>query len=163
MTAVVVDTNVGIAANGKSEQAGPECVKACITALHKAVRSQIIVLDRGMRILAEYRRHLSPSGQPGVGDAFFKFVWLNQTNPERCESVEIRPIDPNDDDFEEFPRDPLLAAFDRSDRKFAAVALASRFRPHVLNATDTDWWTCRHALRKHGLRLKFLCPSLMDS
>lgn len=66
-----------------------------------------------------------------------------------------------EDDFEEFPRDPALSGFDRSDRKFAAVALASGRDAVLLNATDTDWWSYRWPLAKHGLRVQFLCPKQM--
>jgi len=54
-----------------------------------------------------------------------------------------------------------LARFDRSDRKFVAVALASQLNPNVLNATDTDWWHYRECLAKHGVRVVFLCSDLM--
>jgi hypothetical protein len=67
----------------------------------------------------------------------------------------------NGEDYEEFPDDPELARFDRSDRKFVAVTLASRLDPDVLNATDTDWWHYRECLKKYGVRVVFLCPNLM--
>lgn len=67
---VVIDTNVGVVANGKHEPAGLDCQAACMKALKKA-RKQVVVLDEGLLILTEYRRYLSPKGQPGAGDAFF--------------------------------------------------------------------------------------------
>jgi len=162
MTAVVVDTNVAVVANGRAKQASLACVKACISALVKAVREQIVVADLGLRIFSEYRAHLSPSGQPGVGDMFFKHVWLNQANVQHCELVELHPVSAGDDDFEEFPGDPELARFDRSDRKFVAAAVASKNHPAVLNASDTDWWHCQECLARHGIQIVFLCPELMD-
>jgi len=120
------------------------------------------VLDRGGRILSEYHRHLSPSGQPGVGDLFMKWVWQHQAVEERCEQVDITPIDGNDWDFEEFPRDRALDTFDRSDRKFVAVALASHNDPEVLNAVDSDWWDHRDRLREHGIVVRFLCPQMFS-
>jgi len=161
MTAVVVDTNVAVVANGKARQAGPACIMACIAALRKALRDEIIVLDRGRQILDEYRRHLSPSGQPGVGDAFFKFLWQNQANPDRCELVDLHPKERSAENFDEFPDDPESAGFDRQDRKFVAAARASKLDPTVLNATDTDWWEYREVLARHDVRVKFLCPDLM--
>ena len=160
MTALVVDTNVPIVANGRSPQTGPACVLACIDALNDLRLHYRIVLDNLGRILEEYRKNLSARGQPGVGDAFFKWVWQNQANAAHCEMVEVHPRG-NGEDYEEFPDDPELARFDRSDRKFVAVALASQLNPSVLNATDTDWWHHRKCLEKHGVRIVFLCSELM--
>jgi len=161
MTAVVVDTNVAVVANGRSDHVPLACVKNCIAALATAVRQQVVVADRGMRIFAEYRRHLLPSGQPGVGDLFFKHVWLNQANQQHCELVDIHPVDGLGDDFKEFPDDEELTGFDLSDRKFVAAARASKLDPDILNAADTDWWPYRECLAKHGIRVVFLCPDLM--
>ena len=160
MKAVVIDTNVCILANGASTHASFSCVRACIDAL-EAARQRIVVIDDGYRIFAEYRRHLSASGQPNVGDAFFKWLWDNHCNDQHCERVPITPRDDPKRCFEEFPDDPALAGFDSSDQKFVAVALASSLNPEVLDGSDTDWWNARQTLASHGVRIKFLCPELM--
>jgi hypothetical protein len=116
------------------------------------------VLDNLGHILDEYRGNLSASGQPGVGDAFFKWVWHNQGNVECCEQVEIHPRG-KDGDYEEFPDDPELTKFDRSDRKFVAVALSRDANSTILNAVDPDWWVFRKQLKKHGVTVRFLCPN----
>ena len=64
-----------------------------------------LALDDQRRIIDEYRRQLNPSGQPGFGDAFLKWVEINWTNPERCDLVEIRPVNGLEINFEEFPDD----------------------------------------------------------
>jgi hypothetical protein len=133
-------------------------VLRCVDELRKVVERVVLVLDDAMHILNEYKRHLSFAGQPGVGDAFFKWVWNNQANPKRCETVHLTPRGAADNDFEEFPNDPALSAFDPADRKFAAVAHASRRRPAVLNAVDSDWYVFQNPLRKHGIRVRQLCP-----
>ena len=161
MTVLVVDTNVPIVANGRTPQAGPSCVLACIDALDDLRLHQKIVLDNLGRILDEYRNNLSAKGQPGVGHVFFKWVWQNQGNTAHCEMVEIHPRS-NGEDYEEFPDDPELARFDRSDRKFVAVALASGSQPPILNAVDSDWWVYQEPLRKHGVKIEFLCPSQFE-
>ena len=157
MSAVVVDTNVAIVANGRTPQAGPACVINCIDALARARSQGRIILDNLGRILQEYRRHLSAKGQPGVGDAFFKWIWDNQGNAAHCEIVEIHPRN-GDEDYAEFPAAQELAGFHRKDRKFVAVALASKSNPEILNAVDQDWWDYRSELAGHGLRITFLCP-----
>lgn len=157
MNAFVVDTNVAVVANGRSEQASPGCVLTCVESLESIKNDGIVVLDDGMRILHEYMKNLNMSGQPGVGDAFMKWVWSIQAVDDRCERVTIHQRPEDDQDFEEFPRDPDLATFDRSDRKFVAVALASQRTPTILNAVDPDWWSHHRALHKNGVRVKFLC------
>ena len=157
MNAYVVDTNVAVVANRKSPQAGPACVLACVNSLEQIVRQGKVLLDDKRRILDEYMRNLSLSGQPGFGDAFFKWVWQNQANTKTCETVVIHPRDDSGEDYEEFPDDPALSKFDRSDRKFVAVAVASNCNPTVLNAVDRDWWDFRELLEAHGLRITFLC------
>ena len=159
MRAVVVETNVIVVANRKSPQAGPDCILACVDALEHA-RQEIVVIDSSVKILDEYRKHASLSGQPGIGDAFIKWLWNNQANPQHCERVDVTPKTNDPDDFEEFPNDADLAKFDRSDRKFVAVALTSRHRPKILNATDSDWWIFCSQLKKHNIVIKFLCPDL---
>lgn len=159
--AVVVDTNVAVVANGKTSQAGIDCISACITELGEIRAHRRVFVDHDGLILEEYRRHLSPSGQPGPGDAFFKWLWDNQGNLRHCKPVEITPLDGNGQSFAEFPDDPALAGFDRDDRKFVATALASGGHPPILNASDTDWWNYRVALSRHGVKVRFLCPELM--
>lgn len=155
--AVVIDTNVAMVANGKAEQAGSQCQENCITALEQIFQDKAILLDAGYLIMEEYLSNLSLSGQPGAGDRFFKQLWQN---PQYCRSVAITPHPERG--FVEFPDDAALAGFDRSDRKFVAVALASGASPPVWNASDTDWWQHRGALAKHGVAVHFICPELMD-
>jgi hypothetical protein len=155
-----MDTNVAIVANGKTPQAGDGCVATCIETLLALRERQRLLLDDLGLILDEYRRHLSPSGQPGPGDAFFKWLWDNQGNPEHCRKVQVTPT-ADSRKFEEFPNDRELARFHPKDRKFVAVAIASRENPLILNAADTDWWDYREALNRHGFELRFLCPELM--
>lgn len=163
MDAFVVDTNVPVVANGTTEQAGPKCVAACVSVLNRIRREGIIVLDDGGRILREYLQYLSPSGQPGLGDLFMKWVWRNQAVVERCERVAINPTDAYESSFQEFPNNAELREFDRSDRKFVAVALASKSQPEVLNAVDSDWWHYRVPLERHGISVRFLCPEQFNS
>lgn len=155
-----MDTNVAVVANGRAPQAGLGCVEACSKALMKLRERHQVLVDDGGLIFEEYRRNLSPSGQPGLGDAFFKWLWDNQCNPDHCRQVWITPA--NDGrGFEEFPNDPALAHFDPSDRKFVAVAIASGESPPILNASDTDWWSHQEALSRNGVEVQFLCPELM--
>lgn len=157
---VVIDTNVLVVANGGHPQAGARCQDACIDALLRA-REDRVAIDDAQRILSEYRTHCAFSGQPGVGDAFFRWLWNQQGNPEKCVAVSITPNTGRG--FDEFPDDPRLNAFDPSDRKFAAVSRAAGDTPAVLNAVDTDWWDARDALAENGVLVDFLCPERMPA
>jgi len=162
MSAVIVDTNVAKAANREADHVGAQCVAASMEAL-KEVRSEcVVLLDKQGLILGEYiDSGLAFAGRPGVGSAFFKWVFDNQANDAHCEKVAITPTRDNGESFAEFPNDPDLVGFDRDDRKFVAVALASGCDPSILNATDTDWWDYRDALHRNGVRVQFLCPQAM--
>jgi hypothetical protein len=165
MSTFVVDTNVPIVANGEADHViDPKCVLASLAALRKVTKRGVLLLDSAGLILKEYRasRHLRLSGQPGAGDAFVKWAHDNQANPRRCRRIAVTPNPDDDTDFVEFPDDPALASFDRSDRKFVAVALASGAHPEILNATDTDWWHYREVLQSHGVTITFLCPDQMN-
>lgn len=146
-------------ANGLHETAPLDCVEACSRIL-AAARNALVFLDDDLLILTEYRSNLSHSGQPGVGDAFFKWIWDNQGNPNHCRKVPITPDENGGREFLEFPDDPELEMFDRSDRKFVAVAVASNSNPAIINASDSDWHIFGDALNRY-VRLQFICPQLM--
>jgi len=161
MRAYVIDTNVAQVANGAAQQAGPQCVQNCVDALTRA-RSELVVIDDGMRILQEYLTNIGLVGQPGLGHIFVKWVFDNQAVQTRCERVRLTESAPNSCDFQEFPSDVTLVGFDRNDRKFAAVAAASAHNPEILNAVDSDWWIYSAPLARNGLRVTFLCTGQFD-
>lgn len=153
----VVDTNVAVAADGRAGTT-PSCIRACAAAIHELTSRGHLVLDDGWRIISEYRNNLAVSGQPGPGRAFLKWVLTNYRNPQRCTCVRITPRAADPFDFEEFPEHPVLGAFDRSDRKFVAVAAAHPKRPPILQGTDSKWWGWKQALAECGVKVDFLCP-----
>lgn len=160
MKAVVVDTNVPVVANGAASHATPDCVLRCVDRLEIVVKKEKVLLDDGMHILHEYMNNLSMSGQPGFGDMFMKWVWTNQANPKRCKIIPISPLNEKPY-FREFPNDDDLDGFDRSDRKFVAVAKSSDLEPPIINASDTDWWHYLEPLQRNGIQIEFICPELM--
>lgn len=156
----VVDTNVPIVANAsQTPQADLACVLSCIDSLEQIQNEGVLLMDDKYLIFQEYDTYLNHSGQPGAGDRFFRWLVLNQGNPQSCRIISLT-FDLNSE-FVEFPTDPALMSFDRSDRKFVAVALGSGTAPEILNATDSDWWQHRDALQQNGVNITFLCPQLM--
>ncbi len=151
MSAFVVDTNVAIVANGGNKEVGLTCQRNCVEKLESLVKSETIVVDEGGLIVREYRKHLSPSGSPRVGDIFFKHVWDEQYSASRVQRVAITPTD-DQKGFEELPKNK----FDRSDRKFLAVAVKAK--AVVLNATDSDWKEHEPLMKRLGVKVHQLCP-----
>lgn len=162
---VIVDTNVAVVANQEAPQASESCVQQCAKMLHQVTKTGVLVIDDGWRIINEYKRNLRQSGQPGVGDFFCKWVLTNWSNPSRCETIPItqQPDSYDPTDFVEFPNDPELKTFDRSDRKFVAVALTHPEVPPILIARDRGWRNHQAVLERHGIKLHFLCPDDMPS
>lgn len=157
----IVDTNVLVVANDSALLRHPsECVTACCDAIEEIEDRGRVVLDSRWEILGEYEANVRSEGQPGVGDAFLKWILTNLSNPRRCLQVPITPLNAPPW-YGEFPERPDLAGFDRNDRKFVAVALSYGGRAPILNAVDTDWWIFRSPLEELGVKIEFLCPDEM--
>jgi len=160
---VVVDTNVPIVANGRPDPSNggkspsPACRLAAIDFLEETIERRKVLLDLAGEIQSEYRSHLDPSGEPGVGDRFYQQILYSA--PTYVDRVDL-PRGP-DGEFEHFPKDPGLSDFDRSDRKF--VAMAKRTSAVVANATDSDWLNHRVELERNGIDLCFICGDDRDS
>ena len=148
----VVDTNVAIAANGRGTDADKECQLVCVRKLHSLVAREVIAIDDRGRLLDEYRKHLSFSGMPGVGDMFFKHVFNHQSQDKYVRRVAVTPTEDAGRGFGELPKN----TFDPSDRKFLAVAVAAE--AVVLNATDSDWDEQRPLMDELGVEVRQLCP-----
>jgi len=161
----LVDTNVPINANlatkpDPDSDISDECVLACVEAIEHVLKQGGLVLDSDDEIFTEYRNHLSLSGQPGVGDVFMK--WVND-NRWKFPDADRVAITKNGDSYDEFPDHDGLTQFDRSDRKFIAVANAHPAKPPVLQATDIKWWGWKDALQEVGITVRFLCSDYAEA
>jgi hypothetical protein len=154
---VVIDTNVPIVANGRPDPSNGgrapsvTCRLAAIDFLEDTLATRRVLLDIAGEIQAEYRRYLSPTGQPGVGDRFYLQMLVSA--PARVERLELPRGTTGA--YEHFPDDPALCSFDPSDRKFAAMA--RRAKAPIANATDTDWLYHNAALAANGITVQFVC------
>lgn len=151
MPRYVIDTNVPIVANGKDKTIVRECRQAAVELLQRAMKSGTIFLDRAGEIQAEYRRYLSPNGQPGTGDRFYFEVI--RSRPKIIVRVDIEKR--ADGEFENLPQAIIDAGFDPSDRKF--VAVARKAKATVYNAVDSDWVEKRAVIETNGIVIVFLC------
>ena len=162
MRKYVVDTNVAIVANGRGIHGGAKapslaCRMAAVEFLQGLVQSGKFFLDVAGDIQAEYRRHLLPVGQPGVGDRFYLEV-IN-SNPAVVERVILQRLE--NGEYQILPDLIIKSTFDPSDRKFAALAIQTGSR--VVNAVDSDWIHHRELLLNSGVKLKLLCGDCIDN
>lgn len=155
----VVDTNVATTANGSNAGAPLDCVAASASALAAVMKTGHVFVDDGGRIVKEYRANLRAKGEPGAGDAFVKWLLTHEWGEQRVTRVPITAKADDDEDFEELGQPPAGTVYDRSDRKFLAVAAASPEHPPVLQSFDSKWWGWKSALESVGVRLHFLCSA----
>lgn len=154
----VVDTNVATTANGANDSASATCMAFSARALHAVMKSGHVFLDDGGKIVEEYRRNLSASGEPGPGDIFFKWILTHEWGTKRVTRVPTTPKAENAEDSFELPPPPAGISYDPSDRKFLAVAFAHADHPPILQSLDSKWWGWQEALARHGVSIHFLCP-----
>ncbi len=160
----VVDTNVPIVANhatnyDETNTIPLECLKACLEAIEHVVNKGGLVIDDNGEIFEEYSRYLSFKGEPGLGDLFMKWVHDYQWNPDKVSRISINR---SDNTYIEFPEHDDLVNFDKSDRKFVAVANAHPDKPPILQATDSKWWGWKDALSEVGVAVRFLCQNYVQ-
>jgi hypothetical protein len=156
MSAVVIDTNVLLVASRRHDGVSEPCIAACIKRLTGVRADGVVVLDDGRRIVGEYLDNFKHSRQPGVGDAFLKWLLQNLANIERVAQVKID--EPVQDEFTQFPDAALQVVFDRKDRKFVATAAAHADKPPIIQAADGKWAGWWGQLSQHGVVVHFPCP-----
>ena len=164
MSAIVIDTNVLLVADGRASQMSDACVYECLTRLDRVKAEQQVVLDDAWIILGEYHNKLSPNQSPTPGSAFLKWLLQVQAVAKHVSSVTITPLNPEQTLFAEFPPDTELEAeFDPADRKFVAAANAHFEKPPVLESADSKWLGWEPKLAAHGIRLEFLCRGELEA
>jgi hypothetical protein len=153
----IVDTNVPKLANGHTADNMQGCVSACIDVIKMVVEgTHRLCLDDDGEIFEEYRKQLNISGQPKVGDVFLKWVHDNQWNDKKI--VRVSLTRKGEYEYEEFPKSIDLEGFDKSDKKFVAVANSHPEKPPILVASDHKWWNFKDILSDQGIVIQFLCP-----
>lgn len=156
MTAVVIDTNVLLVANGSHPGVSKECRLECIARLQARQQDGVVAIDDARKLLGEYGNKTRPNQPKGVGDVFLKWLLQNQANSSRVHRVSITETAPNT--FAEFPDAALQPEFDPPDRMFVAVANAHPDKPPIWQAADSKWLAWWPPLAAQGVVVDFLCP-----
>lgn len=158
MANYIIDTNIIVSANKKAIHLSENQNLKSSSFLQDIYQneSDCISVDSFGLIFKEYFRYSNRSGQPGIGDAFAKWLWLNQYNNLFCEQVCITPLDNYHMDFLEFPHVDSLKNFDKSDKKFVAVAISSHNSPEICNSCDSDWKKYELELKKYNIKIHYI-------
>jgi hypothetical protein len=166
MKRCIVDTNVLVTANkavnpDEESLLYPKMIIECIETLLKIKEEQIyVVLDIDDEIFMEYKRYLSFKGQPGVGDAFFK--WLNDVRWSfpQTERVQLHKTETG---YTEFPEVMESVRVDESDKKFFATSNghSAKQKPPIYEASDSLWWKWKDAAMQCGIRIIFMDEQYM--
>lgn len=125
-----------------------DCIERCNQWLKAfATSKSALIIDTHYLILGEYRRRIA-KGRYGE-------QLLNQLESRaRTRLIEVSiQLDP-----EGYPIVPeTLSKFDRSDRKFVALALKCTPIPPIVNAVDTDWMESHRILKELHIIVQELC------
>lgn len=151
----VIDTNVAIVANGRNTHANPKCQLHCVEFLEDVTKEKSIhkiYLDDLNLLLDEYKPHFNYRGQPGVGDAFYKYLHDHKYSNTKVLLVSIKINDDDTKGFDELPANTI----DPSDRKILAIAVVSGAT--IANSLDNDWHEKANFISHLGVKVKQLCP-----
>lgn len=149
----ILDTNVLVVANDPHHRAVIECRAACVKFANEARDHAELIIDDAGEVMEEYLGAIATDRPHGIGARFVIELIHNQGFASRVQRVEL--CKDKNDEFVAFPKTSELERFDRSDRKFAA--LAKRTGVPVTNAVDSDWLDYRAPLAANGIHVVFLC------
>lgn len=163
MKHLIIDTNVPLKAADMHPNDALDrlCSKKCLKFIKELMESDdIVVLDTEREILKEYQKNINTNSQDNVASQFLMWLYRKIST----QNVELHKITKTgDNDYAEFPASQKLKGFDRSDRKFVALAVAHPHHPKIYNGADTDWWDYRDALEENGIHIVFLCEDYMKT
>lgn len=163
----IIDTNVPLKASNinVSDKLDARCSYACLRFIQSIMNSNntIIVLDSAGEILKEYNTNFQSNGQDTVATIFLKWIHRNLTLREKSQVEQQYLTVTGDREYTEFPKSPSLNGFDRSDRKFIAVANAHPEHPQIVEGSDSLWWRFKDALEELGIHIYFLCEDYVKT
>ena len=161
MKHVIVDTNVPLRAADfhPKDEFDLKCSQACLSYIKSLMASDdVVAVDTGWEIINEYKRNIDTYAEDNVASEFLMWI-MRGLLTNKVAQYQITKTDYNS--YAEFPTSPDLEKFDRSDRKFVALAKADPNNPSIYNGSDTDWWDYKEALAREGIHIVFLCEEYM--
>lgn len=116
--------------------------------LQASLSQYLFAFDRHGLVEYEYSKHASRSGQPGVGDLFFRQVLARSRVRYFDIGVTIDEID--------MLVPASLRDFDEDDRKWIALYFEAHAED-IVNASDSDYAERRDDLNSEGISVLELC------
>ena len=116
----------------------------------------VIILDINWNICGEYQNKMN-------NQDYGLSIVMNKIDQDKVIWVNIKS---DNDGHAELPEDLSNLIADRADRKFVAAALAgqdSGLSCTIINASDTDWLDCTHALGERGILVEHLLEDWLRS
>lgn len=159
---LIIDTNVPVKAAKlfPDTEVDRQCSLACFRFVKKLLDSNdTVVIDTGREILREYEKNIDIHAEDNVATEFLKWIYQKRMSG----GVSEYQITKNGDTYQEYPDSEDLKNFDRSDRKFVALANAHPAHPCIYNGSDTDWWLFKSALERNGIQIVFLSEDYMKA
>lgn len=159
----IMDTNVPVKASyplSECREEELELVGACIEFIHDLINNpkSKLVLDMDWEILGEYKDKVKDTD---MGKQFFRwlYTYINQMDVIN----DMVKLERQDNEYVVFPKDKKLEKFDRSDRKFIALALTHNEKPPIIQAADGKWLEFTEKFKEYGIHIKFLDMNYADS
>lgn len=161
MKHLIIDTNVPLKASDihPKDEIDQKCSQACLSFINALMDSDdLVVLDYGGDILKEYRKKIDLHQADNVASLFL--IWIMR-GLMTGKVIQYQITKTGNNTYAEFPESQELTGFDRSDRKFVALAKVDPNCPSIYNGSDTDWWNFKEALKREGIHVVFLCEDYM--
>lgn len=157
MSKYIIDANVPLIA-GTSVKDIPQdqlqCARKCLDFIRKFMNNPQsgLVLDAEGRVLREYRKAFEGKGEPNAATEFC--IWAHQMPKDVQDYIHLTEIAENE--FQDYPKSDILAAFDPPDRKYIALAHVHPEKPPIVEASDSKWWGIKDELKKNGIEVLFI-------
>lgn len=155
---LVIDTNVLMIADRRGSDITQLCVDSAIECVASLSDGNVICLDEDDAILDEYAANIKEIRPYSL---VAKLLIDLRQQRYSASNIHRAPLPKNHaGEYKDCPQSLIDANFDRSDRKF--VALAKVTQATVCNAVDTDWFDHADLLCREGIQVNNLCGTDPD-
>lgn len=154
---LIMDTNVAVKAATPQEECESEewdMQEKCVDFIGKFVKNPAsqLVLDLDYEIITEYRNRI-PSNTD-MGKIFWR--WFNTYIGQIPFENMVKLDKDSEGNYVMFPLEARTKEFDRSDRKFVALARMHSEHPAIVEASDGKWFGFKETFEEYGVHIEFL-------
>ena len=154
---IIMDTNVAAKAATPQEECKPEewdMQERCIEFIREFTKNtdSQLVLDFDYEIIKEYRNRIP--NDTSIGKIFWH--WFNCYIGKIPFENMVKLEKDDDGNYVMFPLEKRTEEFDRSDRKFVALARTHNEHPPIIEAADGKWLGFKDVFGEYGVHIEFL-------